>query len=453
MRILAACLLAGSVAAAQSPYHGPPAATPLPAPIRDANSGKTIGPADVLQEALNQHLYFAMAFAMQHVKGMKPEQDSYFSGMLAFHEGRFEDARKALITAVNTHGSVLTSNQIESALETLGDTARLTSHYGACAQMYDDIDRIWGARLGAGELDIKQKRHLCAVQQHTPVQTIDFGAPFIVQRNGMEYPVRIGDKQGMAEIDTGAAETVITESTARAWGVVPADAIVVMHGYSGGTFTARPAVVPALTIGTATLHNVAVLVAPDQQFYIAPIKLQIHALLGLPVVMALGRLTFAQSGALTVAPPSATTSGTESGAKLWLGTSQLLVEMNTVPVLREKKIVGSDEPRLFALDTGSGSSYFTDHYLREHANLFTGPPLETARLAGAGGETDIPAYAAPNLPLWSGPTMIALNGPHVLTASQGGEIEPYEGLIGQDTLRTLKGYTIDLRSMRFSVQP
>ncbi len=423
-----------------------------PAPSAPADAHQA-GPADVLELALEKHLYFVLPLALAHAPELKPEQSSYFEGMLAFHQARFEDARKLLTAALNTENSALASTEKITALEALGESARYTFHYGACAQMYQDIDSIWGARLGAAEGDIKQHRHGCVAQMQVPPQTTDFTAPFTIHGHNSEFPVSIGDKTFSAVFDTGSTESAITESTAKAWGVVPADTTVVLNGYSGGTFRAHPGVLAQLTIGTATLHNVAVFVVPDSAFYIAPFKHQMNALLGYPVLAALGRLTFTRDGSMTASPVSPARAGTE-GAPLWIADTFLLAQMKTFPPTGQSfRFGGEQEPRLFVLDTGSRDSYLTDRYFMEHRDSFKGAPPDTARLAGPGGEADTPAYAADHLPLWCGKAVLFLDGPHILTAPQNSLIENYEGLIGQSVLGSLQSYTIDFRTMRFSVQP
>jgi hypothetical protein len=256
----------------------------------------------------------------------------------------------------------------------------------------------------------------------------------------------------LAEIDISASESVITESIAKAWGVVPSEATVTMHGYSGGEFQGHPAVIPELTIGTATLHNVAVLVTPDANLYFAPVKLQVHALLGFPVASALGRMTFARDGSLTVSPTSPSAS-TKEGAKLWLSDFGVLVELQTLPVTGQSfRMTGGPEPRLFVLDTGSRNSYFTDHYFNEHRESFSGPPLATAKLAGAGGTVNIRAYGADHIPLRCDPSVFFVTGPHVLAEPASWAVENYEGLLGQDVLSGFRTYTIDFRTMRFSIE-
>src|ERR1700733_13138770 len=87
------------------------APAPQPTEMPSSAQGHQPGPADVLQLALDKHLYFAAVFALQHAPALAPEQALYFKGTLAFHEGRFEDARKQLISALNSNPTVLTSSQ------------------------------------------------------------------------------------------------------------------------------------------------------------------------------------------------------------------------------------------------------------------------------------------------------------------------------------------------------
>jgi hypothetical protein len=76
-----------------------------------------------------------------------------------------------------------------------------------------------------------------------------------------------------------------------------------------------------------------------------------------------------------------------------------------------------------------------------------------ARLAGAGGVHEIPAYEAHRLPLFFGNTPVLCTGQHVLTQPQGGEAENYFGVVGQDVLQLFFSYTLDFQNMRFSVVP
>jgi predicted aspartyl protease len=410
--------------------------------------------ATYLQTLLDKADYIEFVRRLPSARGLKPEQEEYFRGILAYREGRLGEVVNPLVTAVRTHNSVLTDKQMESAFEILGQTSEKTFLYSSSAQMYDDIDKLFGLRMGEEVQDIREKRHIGLLLKNVPVETVQIDGDFTMLRSGgelgAEYPINIGGKSFFAQLDTGASVSLLSESTAKDWGVTILEGTVTLHGYGGGGFSARPGLIPVLQIGKAELHNVVVFVTADKNLYIAEIKRQTHALLGFPVASALGRLTFAKDGTLTVtAHPTSTT----SGAPMWIGEGSLLVALGTAPAINGDKLTGGTKERLFELDTGSGSTYFTDHYLAENRSRFSGDPSSVARLAGAGGIHEIPAYKTQRLPLFFDNTPVLCTGQHVLTQSQGGEAESYYGVVGQDILQLFSSYTLDFHSMRFSVVP
>lgn len=429
----------------------------LPAAVRAADRSAATGPitAAYLQTLLDKANYIEFANQLPNAAGLKPEQQQYFKGTLAYREGHFGEVVDPLVAAVQTRNSSLTASQVESAFEILGQASAKTFLYGSSAKMYDDIDKLYGTRMGESVQDIREKRHIGALLKGVPAETARIAGDFSIQQAGGEFPgefpVVVGGKNFHAQLDTGASVSLLSESTAKSWGVTLLDGQATLHGYGGGGFSARPGLVPVLEIGKAELHNVVVFVTADKNLYIAEIKRQTHALLGYPVTSALGRLTFARDGTLTVtAHPLA---NEKSGAPMWIGDGSLLVALGTVPVIEGNKLEGGTKERLFELDTGSGSTYLTDHYLAENRSRFPGEPESFARLAGAGGIHEIPAYKAHKLPLFFGSTPVLCTGQHVLTQPQGGEAESYYGVVGQDILQLFSSYTLDFRTMRFSVVP
>jgi Aspartyl protease len=387
--------------------------------------------AGTLQQLLDENRLIEFENQLGQAHNLTTEQHLYFLGMLAFLVGRFEDAIVPLVKAANSSAGSLTSEQVETALETLGQDAMKQSHYGSAAQMYDIIDKTWGAKMADGGKIVKEKRHLAALLQHVPVQSIKVGGDFTLARTGLEYPVTIGGKLSFAQFDTGAEISVLSATTAKNWKVTMLEGSATLHGYGGGAFFAQPGFIPVLTIGKAELHNVAIYVAADETLYIPEIKHQINALLGFPVVAALGRLTFERDGRLTVFAQSPPADNHTDVHFLFAGHA-ILLPLETVPLMDGNKLKNMSEPRLFMLDTGSASSFLTDHYLAEHTNVLHGSPPETARLAGAGGIEELPAYGAHGIPLSIGPNLIVLDGPHILTKPTSGQVEHYFGLIGQD---------------------
>lgn len=409
--------------------------------------------AAALDQLLQSKRYLELGLALPRASGLKPEQRAYFEGALALRENRLDDAGRALLAAVNTRDPDLagqardtarTSEQVYQGLEMLAIVNLRLYQYGGAAHVYDLIAKVFGPKMSDGGAGVKARRHTAAVFNKVAPQTVSFNGEATVKRTAAGYPVQVGDKTFFATLDTGATFSQISESTAQAWGVQPLEGSITAHGYGGLTYQIRPGVIPALRIGSAEIHNVAVGIAADKDLYIEAIHYQLSALLGYPVISALGRLSYQRDGSLTMAAQSTTR---DEGARLWLGDESLLVSLNTQPN------GGPASERLFMLDTGSRSTYFTQKYFAENKDRFPGQPSETAKLAGGGGVHQIPAYPAVQLPLWAGSARILCHGQHILTAAQGGEPDNYYGVIGQDLLQGFSSYTIDLRSMRFSVRP
>jgi Aspartyl protease len=409
-----------------------------------------------LQQLLDRDDYIGYSTAMPRLVAgtLTSAQQQYFLGMLGFHAGHLDRASAPLMAAVNAHDKSLTPEQIESALETLAQIDFKLCRFNEAALYYGEIDRVFGSRLGEDQQSIRDNGHLATLLKDVAPQTIQIAADFTLPRAGLEYPVSIPNRRSplFAQLDTGAEISLLTESTAKAWGVTLLDGSATLHGYGGGAFAVHPGLITALTIGKAELRNIPVYVTADANLYIAEVKRQTNALLGYSVVAALGRLTFAKDGSLTVHAHSPSRD-LHLSAALWLADHSLLVELGTRPIFTGDKITGSDATRLFMLDTGSNSTLLTDHYLAEHTNAFHGTPPEIARLAGGGGIHAIAAYSAKNVPLFAGDTLILLNGPHILARPSGSEVENFFGLLGQNILGIFSSYTIDFRNMSLTLSP
>ena len=100
-----------------------------------------------------------------------------------------------------------------------------------------------------------------------------------------------------------------------------------MHTFSGAVTDCHLARHTFPSNGRAELRNVAVLVIEDKNLYIAPARFQMQALLGYPVLAALGRITFHADGRSEARPSLASQKATV--ARLLLGELTLLVVIGT----------------------------------------------------------------------------------------------------------------------------
>ena len=120
----------------------------------------------------------------------------------------------------------------------------------------------------------------------------------------------------------------------------------------GGGFHARPAVIPVLMFGKATLHNIAAYVVADEDLDSQQVKLKTKALLGYPVIAALGRLTFRKDGSLTISATSPARDLRMASA-LWYGNHSLVIELATQVLESEGKISLRSADRLLRVRRGT----------------------------------------------------------------------------------------------------
>jgi hypothetical protein len=434
------------------------------APQTPATSAQPAEAAE-LQSLLDQHRYIEfsdklVATIPSHLTG---SQTLYFSGMLAFSLGQLDNAAPRLIRAVNNNKDhSLTPTQVEEALETLGQINLKLTFYSGAAKVEGMLYQTLGTNPGPGGQAILDRRHLAELLAKVPPQTVELAEDFTLSAastlspvTSAEYAVSIPGQPAPAKplltrFDTGAEISLLSASTAKAWGVTMLEGSATLLGAGGSTFLAQPGFLPALMIGKAHFHNVAVYVTADENLYFAPLKLQLNATLGYTVLHALGRLNFRQDGSLHVEAKSPERD--PNSTTLWLANHFLLIELATRPVFKGKTLVDEADDQLFVLDTGSFSTVLTDRYLAEHKDLFNGQTPKTGTLGGADGAHDLLAYGVHNLPLFANASgVLVLDGQHVLAQPMVGPGEDYFGIIGQDVLSRLPGYTIDFRTMTFAV--
>jgi len=433
------------------------------APHGDAQSARSQEAAE-LQQLLDRHEYIEyddklLATDSAHLTG---PQNLYFSGMLLFHLGMLENAAQRLSQVLSSdQEQSLSPAQIDEALEALGQIDLRLTFYGAAAKVESMLYQRLGSVTARDRQVVSDRRHLVELLVNVPPLTIDLRDDFILPAadapllTGPEYPVSIPGpampaKPLLARFDSGAEVSILSASTAKAWSVTMLEGTATLLGAGGSTYQAQPGFLPVLTIGKAQLHNVAVYVTADKNLYFSPLKVQLSATLGFPVMRALGRLTFEQDGSLHVEAKSPERD--PHSTTLWMAAHFLLIELATRPVFRNKTLVDLTDDRLFVLDTGSASTILTDHYLTEHMDTFKGQQPGTGTLGGIDGGHNVSVYQTLDVPLFANSSgVMMLNGQPVLIQPMLGPEENYFGIIGQDVLSKAPGYTIDLRRMTFAI--
>ena len=286
------------------------------------------------------------------------------------------------------------------------------------------------------ELIDSQKRD--KILEAIPPQTADI-VPFQVAMNkdmaGLNrVPVTFGSKEIKTVFDTGAQLSVMSRSTADACGVHLLEGTIPVDAVTGGKVPAQLAEVSAVKFGASTFQHVVVLVMEDSALTFGTYK--ISAILGFPVIEALGRVEFGQDGTLHAGYPS-TSVPRKNLALKGLG-----------PIVR-----GSyrDTPLTFTIDTDAGKSHFTKRFLDRFPDL-SSSEVGVMQLGGAGGNRDFKIYIVPQMDLLLGGQSVGLTKVSVLTESSSDDIDRYSGNFGQDVFRQFSTMVLDFRQMSFELQ-
>ena len=407
-----------------------------------------------LQELVETKQYLQFSGSLTRCTGLSNGQRNYFDGVLANRRNQLADSRTRIEKTLSTPGAGLSINQMKEAFETLATDDARSFRYQAALDDYRRMLHVVGPQMTDAEVALAEAHlHRYELLRSFPPQTVEIAADFAVQTrinpvHQQEAPVEIGGKREFAVLDTRGSYCVMSRSMAARFGLVPIEGTMTSQGMSGASFQVQPALIKSLRIGKAELKNVIALITDDPLF---TSQYQTPFVLGYPVIAALGATTFSRDGVLTVKREE---TPDNEGTSLWIDSGLPLVAAATFPVFRGDALLGGDGPRLFALDTGDGFSYFTDKYYADHRNVFAGQPVEKALLAGFGGASEFPAlkYTRP-VPLWFGSTLVLYDRSYVFTEAIPANWGTFYGKLGMNLLLSSPSFTVDFRSMRMLVAP
>ncbi len=211
-------------------------------------------------------------------------------------------------------------------------------------------------------------------------------------------------------------------------------------GITGNENSLHVALLPDLSLGGATAHNVVLLVLDDSSLTFPNGKGQtyrIDGIIGFPVLRALGRLTFHHDGTLEASTAGKTTSGSTP------------LQLRLLNPVMEATSEGQSLP--FTLDTGaSGTTLSVRYYDRFQADKSAWKIAQTKSF-GAGGETASQSFLVPSLALGVGDRTINLHDVPILPAVQHSDIDALFGNLGEDLFQSVESFTFDFRAMRFSL--
>lgn len=241
-------------------------------------------------------------------------------------------------------------------------------------------------------------------------------------------------------IDTGANLSVLSTSTAQRLGIPLVEGGVDVGNSVDSTVPVRVAIVDRLEIAGNVLRNVPFLIIADEalSFALPTGRYEIKAIVGLPVLRALGRVRIEAAGRFEVlgAAPAG-----EAGLQNMYGVGgEVYVDVG---------LGGRPVPLL--LDTGANRTSLSARYAAANAAAVGALATRNATNQGAGGAQVQQVARWTEVPVALGARTLVLPEISIVLPVAGSPPPQTNGTLGQDVLRRFDSYTLDFLAMRLSL--
>jgi hypothetical protein len=333
-----------------------------------------------------------------------------------------------------------------AALSILAADAFLRGDYAEAARWGRALGEAQAARgdaEGAGQSE--HQWQVAALLAGHPAQTVEgglAGRTIAARTDRVGLPridVAVNGQAQEAVFDTGASLSVLSTETARRLGVIVIDGGTSVGNGVQGTVAVRLGVADRLEIAGATLRNVPFLIIDDAQLtFPVPGGYDIRAIIGLPVMRALGRVRMEPAaGRFTLLPPEAMQA---AAPNLVAGAGQVYVAV---------AVDGLELP--LHLDTGANHSSLSALYAAAHPERIAALATAEAHMGSAGGIASARVATWPNAPLALGGRTLLLPALPITLPAPGAPTPRSYGALGSDALRAFESYTLDFNAMRLEL--
>lgn len=205
---------------------------------------------------------------------------------------------------------------------------------------------------------------------------------------------------------------------------------------AGRPHNARLGVVSTLDIGPVTIANAVVLVLPDDSLSAAYNHARVSGMIALPVLSAVGAVTFTRDGHVALSSPGAD-NDTASVSNMAIGDGATV--LGAMYAGRRISML---------LDATATRTLLYPPFAHEFASAISGAPLTTyVGPARGGGVASLASYVLPNLTITIGGRPVRLGTVNVLMRDGDLRSHLYMGALGQDGLRSADRVTLDFGAM------
>jgi len=420
------------------PPHALPQAT---APASNAQKAGQQSASQQFEFLLSERRYPELAEKLPSA-GLSPLHRDYFEGVLANRQNRLPDAIRLLEKALPGLKSE-SPERTAQALHLLADSYVKSFHYADAIPVYADLLTNYERYLEKSERKSTEDDYKTVqLLKDAPPQTVELKEAVTIPTHRsklgtIDMDLTLNGVTRSWIVDSGANFSVVTESLARKLALPISKEEATTQGITGAENPLHTAIIPELKIGIAVVRNAVVLVLRDSDLNIhfGRGRYQIDAILGYPVLSALGSLTFANN-AIRIGPSDA---ASDAGAVLYMELLTPLLQCS----------IGGRE-LLFSFDTGADRSIFTVKYYKQFRDTaLRGLPLKSYKLGGAGGVRQFNVYFQPLVEAHIGSRVSALKEVPVLPEPMSTDLDKLNGNLGRDLVNGFQSFTIDFTHMRF----
>ena len=319
-----------------------------------------------------------------------------FAGVLADRTTHLDDAIRLLTPLASD--TTLSPTRLALVLGSLADAHLKLFHYAQASALYTRLLTEDSAGLPPTLLkDDQDDAETLKLLLTAPPKTIDIAAPIDIPTHSdrlgsITANLTVHNTTAPWILDTGANFSVVSESFARQLGLTLSTGVAHTQGATGAENPLHTAILDALPLGTATVHNVVLLVLPDANLTLGAgrKKYIIPAILGEPVFQALGILRFTHDHRFQAGPTLPVTGDSSP------------IYMEKLNVLFSCRTHNLSRPFLF--DSGANATTFFIPYTREFAADFLHEKQGTRNGYGAGGTSTDQVYILDHVDLELAPT-------------------------------------------------
>ena len=327
------------------------------------------------------------------------------------------------------------------ARETLADNYTRMYEYGKAADEYKTLAVEFGMKVGKKKTDDYQNSYrMFDALRKTPRQQLVLNGDLRVQGKrdmaGMlNLPVEIDGQPIDFVFDTGAELSVVTASTAKKLNLQMIDSEYSVSTSTDIVIKSKLAVAPVMKFGNATFTNVVFLVLEDKALYFPPVKYQINAIVGFPVMEELGNVTISRENEV---------SSNRSRELEDIAPNMFLEGLK--PIV-QASVFGKQ--MIFAFDTGGVTSTFYPKFFEANKRYILGyAKLQKRKAGGAGGMKSVMAYMLKGLNMTISERIVRLPVAEIYPRPLNEESRNYYGNLGQDIIKQFERMTLDFRAMR-----